>query len=128
MPAVLDVATSPDIIPAVSPDRTGKLEIADASPRPPIVVSPVPVTVPEDEVGVPVIDDVMSSAIRHREPVIIHVDEVGSAIEINSGTSGDVDAYPDIRTCLGHGLCCKCTGEADNQQNLFFHGILLFSC
>ena len=115
MSPVFNVTVFSDLIPTVSPDGTWKFIVADTTPWSPIVVGPVPVTVAEDEVGIPVENDVMWSAIGYRKPVVVHIDEIRSAFKIDSKPPRNFNAYPEIRMCIGSGLNGERSCDADCQ-------------
>jgi hypothetical protein len=81
VPAVLDVAIAPDIIPSMPSDRRREFVIVDAFPGTAIVPCTEPVAIAEDEVGVVEIDYVIGSSIGDRKAVVVKVDEIRAAFE-----------------------------------------------
>ncbi len=125
VPTVFEVTMPADILPAVSPYRHRQLVVVDSSPRAAVIVGTVPVPVPEDEIGMAIIDDVVASPVGDREAVIVKVDKIRSAVEADADAR-KVDADPEVGASFVDWLYGKRTGDADDQQHLFFHWAVRF--
>jgi hypothetical protein len=121
MSAILHITVSPDLGNTMLSDRRRKLVVPYSSPWSSIILSAVPDAFAVNEIVIPIVNDIIWTAIGYRKTIIIQIDEIRSVRKGKTDCTRNV--HPHSHCCLRfrQRLASKQAGNSNCQQNLFFH-------
>jgi hypothetical protein len=118
---VLEIAAFPDFIPLTPSDRRRKIPVSDRSPRAAKACATIPVAVPENEVQIPGLDDVIVPSIGDGKAVVVQVDEIRASVDYYDRASSKVDIEIDFRVSIGLRTAQEHPCKAGCQKEGLFH-------